>query len=436
MKVLQTAIFLAVTGLTALAGLPATAEASDSNLRLTLVAPESSDFRARSRQGITTYRYTNRSGISSTTQWPPIFRIESRIAVGFVAQRSLDQEREALVVTDPDNCLNLASLLDDLGITSFDPACAGFAEDETYIEVQTEKNDTFGVFDNDTTGNDAIRARLIDDRFSDPAPRNTPYLRMFNGKIQTVGPKTGGRPDPFPRDTTNPKADELDGYGYGADDDLASLVLIANIGGARVFDEDFNLTPGVLRNMAGFVNTVSSEDLDGRGQTAVTAGMHILAGVFEPIAVLDASIDDPHYDYAIRVDSGKTVKFNTTEPFPPDAPGAANAFYDELLSQYYPARFAVRAVMVNGEAPDYIYDLDYDGKYTAKDVQLAGYELISNEIATNLTVTHENLLTDSPDSKCPPRTFIHGDLDGNMDRGVLPECILTSGASRTRRPPR
>ncbi|MBT8077494.1 MAG: hypothetical protein KJO31_02915 [Gammaproteobacteria bacterium] len=429
-------VFFLATLLTLVVAFPTQSQASGSDLQLTLKAPESSAFKLRYEHGIVTYRYVNTSGIISTTQWPLIFRIESTTAVGFVAQRSLDQEREALVVTDPDNCLNLASLLDDLGITTFDPACAGFAEDETYIEVQTERNDTFGEFDNFTTGNNAIRDRLIDDRFSDPAPRNTAYLTMFNGSVQAVGPRTGGRPNPFPPDSTNPRPDELDGYGYGADDDLASMVLMADIGGARVFDENFKLTKGVIRNMAGFINTVSAEDLDGRDQTAVTASMHILAGVFEPIAILDANINDPNFDYAIRVDSGKVKKFNTVEPFPPDAPGAANAFYDELLSQYYPARVKIRAVLVHGEAPDFVYDLNYDGKYTAKDVELMGYDLLSNEVETNLTVTHENLLTDSPDSKCPPRTFIHGDLDGNLDRGMLPACILTSGASRTRRPPR
>lgn len=402
------------------------------DLRLTIAAPDSSYVRAQRRYGIKTLKYVNRSGIRSTTQWPLIFRLESRTAVGFVAKKSQNQEREALVLTDPDECFNLSSLLDDLMPSVFDPTCP--FEDETYIEVQTEKFDTFEEFDNDTTGNDAIRARLVDDKFSDPEPRNTPYLRMFNGSIKEVGPKTGGRPDPMVS-----KPDELDGYGYGADDDLASFVIMADVGGARVFDENFDLVPGVLRNMGGFLNTVSGEELDGRGQTAITASMHILAGVFEPIAVIDADISDPAlagFDYAIRVDSGPITGFNVMAPFPPPMPGAANEFYDELLSQYYPAEIKIRAVAVNGEAPDFIYDLNGDGRYTARDVQLAGFQLLSNEVEVNLTVTHENLLTLSPDSKCPPRTFIHGDLDGNMSRGMLPECIATSGASRSRRIPR
>jgi hypothetical protein len=292
-------------------------------------------------------------------------------------------------------------------------------------------------FDNDTTGNNAIRDRLVDDKFSDPEPRNTPYLRMFSGSVKAVGPKTGGRPPPPDPMVPNPKPDERDGYGYGADDDLASTVLMSDMGGARVFDENFDLLPGVIRNMAGFTNTVSSEDLDGRGQTAITASMHLLAGVFEPIAIVDADTTNPAFEYAIRVDSGAPVEFNLLEPKPVmPVPGETNPFYDELLSQYYPAKVKIRAVLVNGEAPDFIYDMNGDGRFTARDVELAGYELLSNEVAINLTVTHENLLTESPDAKCPPRTLIHGDVDGNGARGTLPECIGTSGSGRIRRPPR
>lgn len=416
-------------------GAPTLAESTHpkrADLRLTIAAPESSYIRVRFRRGVKTLEYVNRRGIVSTTQWPLIFRIESRTAVGFIAKRSLDQEREALVLTDPDNCFNLSSLLSEFNPPVFDPTCP--VEDETHIEVQTEKFDTFGEFDNDTTGNDLIRARLTDEPFSAPEPRNTPYLRMFDGKVKPVGPKTGGELPP--PDPNNKKPDELDGYGYGADDDLASLVLIADVGGSRVFDENFDLVPGVIRNMAGFVNTVSAEDLDGRRQTAITASLHLLAGVFEPIAIVDADTDNAAFDYAMRVDSGDVVDFNLDAPFPPDAPGAANDFYDELLGRYYPADVPIRAVLVNGEAPDFIIDMNGDKQFTAVDVRMMGYRLVSNEVATNVRVTHENLLTESPDSKCPPRTFIHGDLDGNGARGNLPECILTSGSTRSRRPPR
>ena len=412
-------------------------ERARSDLRLAIAAPESQHVQVQRRHGIKTLKYISRSGVLSATQWPLVFRIESKTAVGFVAKKAKDQEREALVLTDPDECFNMASLLDDVLPPVFDPSCP--FEDETYIEVQTEKFDSFAVFDNPTTGNDAIRARLVDEPFSGPEPRNTPYLRMFNGSVKPVGPKTGGSlPEPDPMDP-KAKPDELDGYGYGADDDLASLVLMVDVGGARVFDENFDLIPGVIRNLAGFINTVSVEDIDGKGQTAVTASMHVLAGAFEPIAIIDAGISDPSlagFDYAIRVDSGPVTGLNLDAPFPPATPGAANNFYDELLSQYYPVTIRIRAVLVNGEAPDFIYDMNGDGRYTARDVELDGFHLLSNSVEMELQLTQQNLLIESPDSKCPPRTFIHGDLDGDASRGNLPECIQTSGSSRSRREPR
>jgi len=431
-------IILITAFFTLLLGMPLQAEAqkgvTNPDLQLTIAAPESHHVRVWRRHGINTLEYINRSGVLSTTQWPLIFRIESQTAPGFVAKKAQDQEREALVLTDPDECLHLGSLLDDLDIPAvFDSTCS--SEDETYIEIQTEKFDTFKEFDNDTTGNDVIRDRLVDDEFVSMALLNTPYLKMFDDSIVEVGPKTGGRPpDPTP---PMAKPDERDGYGYGADDDLASLVLIADVGGARVFDEEFNLDPSVLRNMAGFINTVSAEDLDGRRQTAITASMHILAGVFEPIAIIDADTANSSYEYAMRVDSGAPVHFNLLEAKPDmPAPGETNPFYDELLSKYYPAEVEIRAVLVNGEAPDFINDKNGDGHFTARDVQLDNYQLLSNEVVISLWLTQENLLTESPDAKCPPRTFIHGDVDGNGARGELPVCTGTSGSTRVRRPPR
>ena len=111
-----------------------------SDARLTIAAPESSYARIRHRNGVRTLQYKNRIGALATSQWPLILRFESRTAEGFAASVTADsQKREALIIRDPDGCLNLASLVQDLMLPSFDPACAGLPEDETYTEVQTEK---------------------------------------------------------------------------------------------------------------------------------------------------------------------------------------------------------------------------------------------------------------------------------------------------------
>lgn len=404
--------------------------------RLTISTPEATYSRTRYRHGIRTLEYRNHFGILPTVQWPLILRFESRTAVGFAASATADsRKREALVLKDKDGCLNLASLVADFGLAAFDPACAGRHEDEIWVQVQTEKFDTFELPDNTQTGNDVIQERLVDDEYVPNTLLNTPYLEDSRGRIQPAGPRTGGPA------SSDPGRPELDGYGYGADDDFASLVLMADIGGARVFDTDFNHVPGVIRNLAGLVNTVSAEVFDGRRQTAITAALHPLAGVFEPIAIFDLSLGDPDYagyDYLHRVDSGNLVAFHlmSNVPTETDPPPLANEFYDELLSTYYPVDVTLRAVIVAREAPDYIHDLDQDGQFTARDVKLAGYDLVSNEVKMTITLSHDNLLTESPDIKCLPRTVMFKDLDGDGASGEPFACSGKSGSSRSRRVPR
>jgi hypothetical protein len=96
----------------------------------------------------------------------------------------------------------------------------------------------------------------------------------------------------------------------------------------------------------------------------------------------------------------------------------------------------IRAVIVAGEAPDYIHDMNGDGKFSARDVLMAGYELLSNEVTMNLTVTHDNLFIDSQDIKCLPRTIVFDDLDGDGQSGEPFKCVGKSGSTRSRRVPR
>lgn len=407
---------------------------SSPKMKLTLKAPGASYVRIRRRDGITTFDYKNRGGLLTTTQWPLIMRLESGSALAFVKEFFNKQNREALVLRDPDDCLVLTSLIDDiagLNKMEFDANCVGLAEDETYLEVQTEKFDTFELVDNKNTGNDSIQKRLIDNECGDqPETRNVACLRMEDGKLKPVGPKTGGQ--------------ESDGYGYGADDDASGMVVMFDIGGARVFDPiTFEQNPYVLRNMAGLINTVSEELLTGGRKTAITMTTHTLAGYAEPIAIFDFSVTDSKYagyNALVRIDSGPIIPFNYESDFPFDnnnSKSEFNPFYDEILAKIYPIEATLRAVAVSGEAPDFIDDMNYDGKFTAADVELAGYTLISNEIKTKLTLTDDNLLADTPNPKCPPRTVLYLDLDGDMLSGAPgQECKGTSSSTRTRRVPR
>ncbi|MEO1034266.1 MAG: hypothetical protein AAFX44_01775 [Pseudomonadota bacterium] len=424
----------AAAALVLVTGAPGAAQASGWGLPpmlLTLEAPRGDSLRFRYdwHNRVLTLDYRNRRGLLTSTQWPLTLRLESRTAEAYVKEFLTGQNREGLVLRDPDDCLVLTSLIDDidgLGRTSYDPLCMGVAEDETYIEVQTEKYDTFELGDNSNTGNDKLQQKLIDDDCTTaPADSNVACLLMDNGKLSKVGPKTGD--------------DVRDGYGYGTDDDAASMVLMMNVGGARVFDPmSFDRIPGRLRNMAGLINTVSSEFETGIRTTAIVMHSHALAGFAEPIAVFDFDVSDPAYagfSSLRRVDSGPIEPFNYVSAFPTgdNSNAAFNPFYDEIVSTYYPAKVEIRAVAVNGEAPAFIDDMNGDGRYTAADLMLAGYTLVSNEIKTSVTVINDNLLVESDDPKCPPRTLIYRDLDGNGSAGAPEKCLGTSSSTRLRR---
>ena len=435
-------LILAATALASLAAATAAHATGKAPIKLTVTSPGVHHTTRGLDGGVQTRRYKNRRGALATTQWALSLRAEARNAVGFVQKFALGQNREALVLDDPDGCLHLASLMADMTppIDVFDFNCAGLTEDELYLQVQPERHDIFDSTDNSNDGNDAIRARLVDDSCNSTAPRNVACLFKQSGSgYSVVGPNTG--------------KDLSDGYGYGADDDYAGLVLMADIGAARVFDRDtFDLTPGIIRNMAGLTQAVSTELRTGRGRSAVMSYQHAIGAIFEPIAIFDFSITNPDFggaNAAVRVDSGDIVPFTYVNAFPEFAADGPNnnPFYEELLEQIYPVRTTVRAVLVAGEAPDYIEDLNGDGIYSAADVaMMPGVEVISNQVEIDLRLFHDHLLSDSNDPECPQkRTVLYRDLDGNGDDGAVfrtgPEaglpldCIGTSGATRTRRVP-
>lgn len=170
---------------------------------------------------------------------------------------------------------------------------------------------------------------------------------------------------------------------------------------------------------------------------------HTLAGYAEPIVIFDFSVTDPQYDgynALVRIDSGEVIPFNYESDFPfnnDNSKAEFNEFYDEIMEQVYPTKVTVRAVAVAGEAPAFIEDMNGDNEFTAADVQMMEYTLISNEIKTILNLTYDNLLVESQNPKCPPRTVIYRDLDEDMDSGApAKQCKGTSSSTRRRPIPR
>jgi hypothetical protein len=294
--------------------------------------------------------------------------------------------------------------------------CTG--PDETYLEFTTERIDSFDFLDGQT-GNFQVREQLIDDAFAPAALLDKPYLATNAGQVEPVPrPQTGGS--------------LLDGYGFGPDDDLVGLVVLANLGAARVFDERFDRTLGpVIRNMAGFVNSVSQELRTRRGGPALTAYMHVQGGMFEPIGIFDLDVDAPGVDFLRRVDSGPVETFQFI-----GTPQGDDDVLRELLATYGPYDLELRVALVDGIAPTFIRDMNGDRRYTASDLRRMGHEVISNEARLRLTVDFDALVTETITGRtCPPPSLLYRDLDGNGRDGAI-SCSGSGGATRVRRVPR
>lgn len=387
--------------LAALAVQPANADSSrhkDRPIRLEVVAPTSAGAK----------------GLNFTTNWPLILRLEVHKAVAVVeSAEGNNGRREAIVYKDPDGCLDMREFPILPPLIPYED-CDG--HDESYFEFTTENIDTFDI-DGDRTGNFLLRQRLIDDPFVPGALLNKPYLRNSQGEIVPVPrPQTGGSND--------------DGYGAGVDDNLPGMVIMADIGVARFFTPDFDLIPGKLRNLAGFINTVSLEFLSKSNRTSIVASMHVLAGQFEPIAIFDLDVADPDVDFLRRLESSPIEAFTFSSP-----PADDDELFAMLLETYSPVDFELRAVMVDGIAPEIIDDMNHDGRYTAQDLQQMGFRLLSNEVRVRIVEEFDVLVTTTPFGRtCPPQTLLYGDLDGNGLDGAK-GCSGSGGARRGRRIP-
>ena len=245
---------IACSIMAALALAPASGSADDRESRyrnppvhVTIQAPQSGDFK----------------GLTTTAGWSLVLRIDAPRSVAIVETPEEPTQpvgrREAIVLTDPDGCLDMRNFPITNAGTPYED-CNG--PDETFLEFTTERIDSFDLVDAQT-GNFQVRNALVDDAFVPGVPLNKPYLRIDSGEILAVPrPQTGGATQ--------------DGYGYGPDDDLPGLVIMANIGAARVFDEDFDRTPvRAIRNMGGFINSVSQELRTKRGGSALEASMQV-----------------------------------------------------------------------------------------------------------------------------------------------------------------
>lgn len=342
-------------------------------------------------------------------------------AVAFVD----DLGSEAIVIKDPDHCIDMSHFST---IGPFE-TCAG-GPDESFVAFRSERSDQPALFD--SCAPPAVRERLVDDEFDLPniLDLNKPYLIAGNVtgspgntdgilELRPVGAFTGG--------TAASTSDFEDCYGLASDDDLPGLVLMADVGSMRVFDENFDLEGSRIRNFAGMLNSVTIELFDRHDGSSLMAFLRVPDGLLEPITLVDRSVADPNVDLMTRRDSGPIQSFEFDPP-PANKPAEVAA----ILATYPDVHVTVRAVIVEGQAPDFIDDLDGNGVYTARDVQMAGYVLLSNEATFRIHAIQNDVLSQFVPFKCPA-AILPGDLDGNGLTGY--SCNTGNARSIKRLPP-
>jgi hypothetical protein len=360
----------------------------------------------------------NFQGLTTTTGWSLVMRIEVPDSIAILESSEEPTvpvgRREAIVFDDPDDCIDMRHFPIINAGTPYEN-CSG--PDESFIEFTTERFDNFDIADGQT-GNFQVRDRLVDEAFVPGALLNKPYLRNTAGSIVAVPrPQTGG--------------DLKDGFGYGPDDDLPGLVIMSNLGAARGFDENFDSIPGgVIRNMGGFITSVAQELLTKRGGSAITAWMPMVAGMVEPIALVDLDVDAPGVDFLRRLESGPVKPFQFMAP-----PQNDDDVLFEISSSYSPFELELRVVLVEGVAPTFIHDKNHDGRFTATDLRRMGYKILSNEARLRLVQDFDVVVTQTVTGRtCPPPSLIYRDLDGNGLDGAI-SCSGSGGATRIRRKP-
>jgi len=261
--------------------------------------------------------------------------------------------------------------------------------DEVYMEFWPDV-DMAGVEDH--TGNADRQAGLVDSAGSRgpefqrdgaglcvPGTGDTDCIRM--------GPPTGG--------------ETVDGFGFGADDDITGLVIIAEYGVGRVFDEpDFELSnPIGAVNLAGLVNSVTydlsdlhkekSKEKGEKGKPAETiveqarvwAHINMTGNVVRHLIQYDACTgtvdwqDPPTFPNSCDGDNLWRVDGGPTEA-PPSKFDLGEAASIALLGA---TTFTLKVFLVDGQAPNRLFDEDGDGDVDSADAVLADYTLLSNE---------------------------------------------------------
>lgn len=383
-----------------------------------------------------------------TEGWQLTLSMEAKGAVAFITEEVSSGQgdvgvRQALVVDDPDGCLD-ASSFDPDGFP-VEQGCAG--EDETWFAFRYDPFDGPRIPESRChLDSSSATLLMVDDAYNpgNVENLNKAYINSATAgpSPRPVGPASGGERDmvafPFPSDDP-----AFDCYGFGADyDGVEGLIVWADIGPFKVLDADLKGT-GVsgevlrLRNGAGFTTSITSVLLDANDTSNVKATIVVPRALFEPLVAIDTDINSAGmftaFDYLRQIDEGPIEGFNYEGGGTPTNVARARAISADLP----PVRVTVKALLVEGPAPDFIVDMNGDGAFTRADIKAMGYTPLSN-VARYRIRALRSYNFESGGDRCPPvNMLVAKDLDGADDESPPEIYSCATGSARSgRRVPR
>ena len=394
--------------------------------------------------------------------WMLSFRLAAPDAVALMSTRLSTgggQNFETLVAADEDDCLDLTDAFPPEYLASgmnrypnpFDEGCTTGPNEDVILFVN-DYSDEPGRRDNNLFSSlcfGDVREGLIDDAFADVGPlvdwrdANKQYIDPTPQDGFDLGREVGVYTG---RDTSG-TGDHEDCYGYGVDDDLQNLVVMINAGGGRIFNPrarngaplpggqptyNYEYDNSRIRNAAGLISGVTSELLDNRGATAIIAHMPVRPRMFVPLTMFDLERDLFDFPHPASIDVDRRIEDGPIETVTIDLPNPNSAadLINGLIS-YIPREYSVevRTVVVDGRAPAIIEDLNADGEFTADDLVLMGYDLMSNEAVRTIDLVSSAVLRQESDPfECPDGSYQIADLDGD---NVVSSCDDGDGTSRS-----
>lgn len=369
-------------------------------------------------------------GLLQDDGWNLTFRLRSATAPSYFEIREFGEggsDFDLLVLEDPDSCLNLSHANTVGG--EFEADCPG-GQDETFITFNVSPAAAPRLQDRNcaTPFADTLKDTPLTDLISQGGSipftdANKSYYfesNSFFSRFLPAGPNT---------EDSNTSATINDCYGYGADEDLPSLVVMADTGGAKIFDTDLTYDNSRIRNMAGLISSVGYELLNRNNETAVVANLFVTNGMLEPQVFVDLGANALGFgpytnpEFKFRVNGGAIQTVNLAGNF---TRGEYAAAIQEAIGTQ--SELKLRTVVVQGTAPNFIDDLDNNGKFNKQDLILAGYTLLSNQTVTKLNlISRESLRVEEDGFECP-NNLLYTDLDSDGQAG---DCQDGDGTSRS-----